>query len=404
MAAVGVDNMSSGSGIPLLVVAGEASGDLHGARLLEELSTLVPDAEAFGLGGQQMAAAGLEPIADIREISVVGVAQVLRVLPKARAIFDQLLDQVDRRRPRLAVLIDFPEFNLRLAKALRKRGVPVVYYVSPQVWAWRRGRVKTIAEVVDAMLVFFPFEEQFYEGRDVEAVHVGHPLVDEVPVLPQVWDREEVREEPYQIALLPGSRSSEVEALLPVMLQSVARLAEEIPVSARLIRASTIPAATIDEVVEVSGVPVSVVEGESRFEAIASSHFALCASGTATLEVGLLGTPMAVLYRLGPWTYLLGRLLVRLPHVALVNLVLEEEVVPELLQGRARPEVVSQEVLSLLRDPERIAAIRERLSELRTRLGAKGASARAAREVARRLVPGRVPAPEDAPRVVGEAR
>lgn len=369
----------------LLVVAGEASGDLHGARLLAELRRLVPEVEAFGLGGGELAAAGLERLADSAEISVVGLTEALRILPRARQIFERILAEVDRRQPQLAVLIDFPEFNLRLARELAERGVPIVYYISPQVWAWRRGRIKAIAELVDAMLVLFPFEAEFYRRHGVDAVHVGHPLVDEIPELPHVWDRGEPRDEPYQIALLPGSRANEVEALLPVMLDTVRRLAEEIPVFARLIRATTIPAAAVEEAVELSGLPVRIVPAADRAEAIASSHFALCASGTATLEVGLLGTPMAVLYRLGGWTYLAGRLLVRLPYVSLVNLVLERPAVPELLQWRAHPERVSATVLALLRDRPALEEMRRSLGELRGRLGKKGASARAAAEVAARL-------------------
>jgi lipid-A-disaccharide synthase len=369
----------------LLIVAGEASGDLHGARLLAELRRLVPEAEAFGLGGGELAAAGLERLADSAEISVVGLTEALRILPRARQIFERILAEVDRRQPRLAVLIDFPEFNLRLARALAERGVPIVYYISPQVWAWRRGRIKAIAELVDAMLVLFPFEAELYRRHGVDAVHVGHPLVDEIPELPHVWDRGEPRDEPYQIALLPGSRANEVEALLPMMLDTVRRLAEEIPVFARLIRATTIPAAMVEEAVELSGLPVRIVPAADRAEAIASSHFALCASGTATLEVGLLGTPMAVLYRLGGWTYLAGRLLVRLPYVSLVNLVLERPAVPELLQWRAHPERVSATVLALLRDRPALEEMRRSLGELRGRLGEKGASARAAAEVAARL-------------------
>ncbi|HEX6200919.1 MAG TPA: lipid-A-disaccharide synthase [Thermoanaerobaculia bacterium] len=377
--------------VDLLIVAGEASGDLHGARLLAELRPRVPGLAPFGLGGEELAAAGLDRVADSGEISVVGLTEVLKVLPRAREIFDLLLAEVDRRRPRLAVLIDFPEFNLRLAKALKERGVPVVYYISPQVWAWRRGRVKTIAELVDAMLVLFPFETEFYRRYGVDVVHVGHPLVDEIPELPHVWDRGEPAGEPYQIALLPGSRVSEVEALLPVMLETVRLLAAEIPLFARLIRASTVPRAMLEEAVALSGLPVRIVPAAERFEAVASSHFALCASGTATLEVGLLGTPMAVLYRLGSWTYLLGRLLVRLPYVSLVNLVLGREAVPELLQARAHPERVRDVALSVLRDPAAVAAVRSDLAELRGRLGERGASARAAREVAARL-PAEVPA------------
>src|SRR5690242_259773 len=211
--------MSPG-GNELLVVAGEASGDLHGARLISELRLLVPDLEPFGLGGDEMRAAGLDALAHSSEISVVGITEVLKVLPRARQIFADLLRAVDRRRPRLAVLIDFPDFNLRLAKELEERGVEVVYYISPQVWAWRRGRVKSIAKVVDRMLVLFPFEVDFYREHEVDVVHVGHPLVDEVPVLPQVWDRGEPKGEPYRVAILPGSRVSEIEALLPVMLEA----------------------------------------------------------------------------------------------------------------------------------------------------------------------------------------
>jgi len=364
----------------LLVVAGEASGDLHGARLLQELRPMVGDLEAFGLGGEHLEAAGLDRVADSGEISVVGLTEALRVLSRAREIFDLLVAEVERRRPSLAVLIDFPEFNLRLAKALAERGVPVVYYISPQVWAWRRGRVKTIAQLVDAMLVLFPFEAEFYRRHGVEAIHVGHPLVDEIPQVPQVWERGAPEGEPFEIALLPGSRTGEVEVLLPIMLQTVAHLAREIPVVARVIHASSIPAPMIDEAIELSGLQVERVAASERVAAVAGSHFALCASGTATLEVGLLGTPMAVLYRLGVWTSILGRLLVHLPYVSLVNLVLEREAVPELLQSRARPAVVSRTVLGLLRDPEAIARMRSALGELRGRLGEGGASRRAARE------------------------
>lgn len=371
----------------ILLVAGEASGDLHAARLLAELRRLVPEVQAFGLGGDHLAEAGLDRLADSGEISVVGLSEVLRVLPRAREIFARILEEVERRRPALAVLVDFPEFNLRLARALRDRGVRVVYYISPQVWAWRRGRVKTIAEVVDLMLVFFPFEVEFYRRYGVQAVHVGHPLVDEIPELPHAWDRVPPGDapEPYEIALLPGSRTSEVEALLPVMLGAVRRLAEEMPLFARLVLAPTIPRATVDEAIALSGLPVRVVPAADRSEALAESHVVLCASGTATLEVGLVGTPMAVLYRLGSWTYLMGRLLVRLPYVSLVNLVLERPAVPELLQGRATPEGVEAVVSALLRDREAVDSMRTALGELRGRLGERGASARAARQVASRL-------------------
>ena len=370
-------------GRPLLVVAGEASGDLHAARLLAELRRLVPDVEPFGLGGDELAAAGLERIADSSEISVVGITEALRVLRRAREIFAELLAEVDRRHPAAAVLVDFPEFNLRLARELAERDVRVVYYISPQIWAWRRGRVRTIARTVDKMLVVFPFEADFYAGHDVDVTHVGHPLVDEVPELPHVWDQGDPagRGAPYRIALLPGSRESEIEANLPLMLDAAGRLAERLPVDLRLIRAPSVPAARVAEQIARSGLPVRISERD-RYRAIADTHLALCASGTATLEVGLLGTPLVVVYRLSPGTYLAGRALVRLPHVSLVNLVLGHEAVPEVVQVRADPERVAEAAAGILREPGRVAAMRRDLAGLRPRLGERGASARAAREVA----------------------
>jgi lipid-A-disaccharide synthase len=376
----------------LLVVAGEASGDLHGARLVSELRRLVPGLETFGLGGDELRAAGLQPVAHSSEVSVVGITEVLRVLPRIREVFASLLAEVDRRQPDVAVLIDFPDFNLRLARELEKRGLRVIYYISPQVWAWRKGRVRTISRLVDRMLVLFPFEVDFYRRHHVDVVHVGHPLVDEVPVLPNVWDRLDGRlderlyekaepEGPFRIALLPGSRLSEVESLLPTMLEAVKRMAAELPVEVLLIKAPTVPGEVLEEQVQLSGLPVRIVS-EDRFAAVAASHLALCASGTATLEVGLLGTPMIVLYRLGFWTWSLARLLVRLPNISLVNLVLGRRVVPELLQGDANPDRIAAEAETILLEDGVRKEMRAGLAELRARLGEGGASGRAAKEVA----------------------
>jgi lipid-A-disaccharide synthase len=411
------DDRGASAGEELLIVAGEASGDLHGARLLAELRRLLPGVRAFGLGGGELRAAGLEAVADSSEVAVVGIFEVVRVLPRIRQVFAALLAEVDRRRPRAAVLIDFPDFNLRLARQLARRGIAVIYYISPQVWAWRRGRVRTIARRVDRMLVLFAFEVDFYRRSGVRAVHVGHPLVDEVPQLPSAWDRALAPGEPLRLALLPGSRRGEIEALLPVMLAAADRLARELPLALTLIRAPGIPEAALARHVEdflerrgagggaagaglagsgaagrgaaqgppVPGaglaLPVRVVS-DDRFDAIADSHLALCASGTATLEVGLLGTPMIVLYRLAWWTYVLARVLVRLPNFAMVNLVLGREVVPELLQGEAEPERIAAEASRLLADGGARARVRAALAELRPRLGEGGASARAARQVA----------------------
>jgi lipid-A-disaccharide synthase len=375
--------MSSG-GTDLLVVAGEASGDQHAARLIAELGRVVPGLTLFGLGGDELRAQGLEAVAHSAEISVVGLTEVLKVLRRARQIFCALVETAERRRPRLAILVDFPEFNLRLAKKLKSLGIPVVYYISPQVWAWRRGRVRSIARVVDRMLVLFQFEADFYRRHEVDVVHVGHPLVDEVPALAQVWDREADSPGPYRVALLPGSRASEVEALLPVLLAAAARLARDLPVEVRLIRAPTVASFVLDEAIALAGIPVEVVT-ENRFAAVADSHVALCASGTATLEVGLLGTPQVVVYRLSRWTYLLGRLLVRLHDISLVNLVLGRRVVPELIQSAANPERIAAEAARLVTDRPAREAMRSALAGLRTALGRGGASRRAAEVVAELL-------------------
>jgi lipid-A-disaccharide synthase len=368
----------------LLVVAGEPSGDLHASRLVRGLLARRPSLRAFGLGSDELRAAGVELVADSREIAVVGIVEAWSVLARAREIFAALLAEVDRRRPPVAVLVDFPDFNLRLARALRRRGVRVVYYVSPQIWAWRRWRVRAIAGSVDRMLVLFPFEEAFYRRAGVAALHVGHPLVDEVPRLPQAWDSVAADALPrrYRLALLPGSRESELAALLPVMLAAARELASRLPVDVMLIRAAAIDARDLERRVAAGAgeLAVEIVSGD-RYRAIASAHLALCASGTATLETGLIGTPLVVVYRLSRLTWWLARLLVRVPHASLVNLVLGRAAVPELLQAAARPQRVADEAERLLRSRPAIDAMRAGLAELRDRLGSPGASQRAAEAV-----------------------
>ena len=367
----------------VLLVAGEASGDLHGARLLGALRRRVGPLKAFGLGRGELLKEGLEPVSE-ESFAVVGLWEVLKVYRRAKRVFDQVLEEVDRRKPQAAILVDFPEFNLRLARQLKRRGVPVIYYISPQVWAWRRRRVHKIARRVDLMLVLFPFEEAFYRPHGLAVCHVGHPLVDEVPVLPQAWDRRREDGEPFRLALMPGSRSSEVRSLLPGMLAAADLLSKELKIEAFVVRAATIPRQTLEAILQAGGSTARIEEGD-RFQAVAGAHLALCASGTATLETGLLGTPLLVLYRLAPWTYLLARLMVRLSHFSLVNLVLGEGVVPELVQRDAEPENVAALASRLLGDEQAIAGMRRRLADLRPRLGRGGASERAAAAVAEHM-------------------
>lgn len=364
----------------LLIVAGEASGDLHGARLLRELRGLRADVRAYGLGSRLLEEAGMELLADAEETSAMGLGAVFRILPKARRVFRRLLAEAERRGTRTALLIDYPEFNLRLARRLHRRGVRVVYYVSPQLWAWRRGRVKQVERWIHRMLVLFPFEEEFYREHGVEATTVGHPLVDEVPRLPHVWEQGPPADEAYRIALMPGSRRSEVELLLPVLLEAADLLRREIPAEFVLIRARSLSPGVLDPFLAGSPVPAKVVSDE-RFETAAGCHLALCASGTANLELALLGTPMIVAYRVGLFSSLLAKLILDLTNVSLVNLLMGERIVPELLQEHATPARIADEALRLLRDPPRVERMRRQLSGVRGRLGHGGGSRRAAEEV-----------------------
>ena len=368
----------------LLIVAGEASGDLKAARLLGALRDRRPGVRAFGLGGHELQAAGLEALALSSEISVIGITEVVKILGRAREIFADLLAAVDERQPEAAILVDFPDFNLRLAKKLHQRGLKVLYYVSPQVWAWRKGRVRHIERYVDRMMVVFPFEEDFYRRHGVDVVYVGHPLMDEVGARHRAWDEDPGGKDGYRVALLPGSRRSELESLLPIVLESARRIARSKPCRFQLIRAGTIAPEELAPYLEAVELEIEVVS-ERRFEAIADSHLALCAVGTANLEVGLVGTPMVTLHRVNLLSYWTGLLLVDLPHASIVNLLLDKPAVPEMLQKDATPEAISTKALELLDDRGRIADMRSDFAALRERIGSGGASERAANEVLRFL-------------------
>jgi lipid-A-disaccharide synthase len=370
--------------LDLMLVAGEASGDLKAARLLGALRERRPELRAFGLGGHELQAAGLEALAHSSEISVIGITEVVKILGRAREIFAELLEAADDRRPQAAILVDFPDFNLRLAKKLHDKGIKVLYYVSPQVWAWRRGRVRHIERYIDRMMVVFPFEEEFYRKHGIDVVYVGHPLMDEVEARHRAWDHDPTPSDGFRVALLPGSRRSELEVLLPIVLESAERLAAKVPVRCQLMRAGTITPGELEPYLAASGLDIEVVS-EKRFEAIADSHLTICAVGTANLEVGLVGTPMVTLHKVGALSYIAGRLLVDLPHASIVNLLLEKPAVPEFLQWRAKPELISAKAQELLTQRGPIADMRADLQALRERIGPGGASGRAADEVLRFL-------------------
>ncbi len=333
-----------------------------------------------------MAGQGADLIAHVRDLAVVGILEVVKHLPQIHRVFRQIVTGLDARRPDAAVLVDYPDFNLRLARELKRRGIPVLYYVSPQVWAWKRGRIQAIRDSVTRMLVIFPFEEAIYRSEGVPVSYVGHPLVDLVRPAP---DRAAflagVGLDPRKpvVALLPGSRRGEVAHNLPVLAAAVRLMHGERPDLQFLLAVA--PLLDPERLMgELAGLPVRPVHDETH-AAVGAADLALVASGTATMETALLGTPMVVVYRISRLSYALGRPFVRVPHYAMVNIIAERQVVPELIQEAFTPGRVAAEALSLLTDAARRARMASDLAEVRERLGGGGASDRAAALVAEAL-------------------
>jgi len=368
----------------LMVVAGEASGDLHAADVLAELRRRRPDLRAFGMGGPRLEGAGLERLFDAREISVMGIAEVLPRLPRIWRVFRALVRAASERRPAAALLVDVPDFNLRLARKLRRLGVPVVFYVSPTVWAWRRGRVRQIARDVDRMLCILPFEEEFYRGHGIRARYVGNPVVEQVPpaAAPEGFRRalglDTAR---TTLALLPGSRPSELHRMLPPMVETAALLQRErpelqivIPVAAGLDRAP------LERAFAARGLHPLLVDGRAA-EVVGAADVVVVASGTAVLETALMLRPMVVVYRISALSWAVGKLLVKVAFVSLVNLLSGRRLVPELLQGALRPEAVAAEVRRLwVPGPARDAQL-EGLRSVKEKLGHAPTAALVAEEV-----------------------
>jgi lipid-A-disaccharide synthase len=380
----------------LLISSGETSGDLYAAELVRHLRPAMPALEVFGLGGDRLAGEGAHLIAHARDLAVVGLWEVVTHLRRIRGVFHRVLDEVDRQRPHAAVLIDYPDFNLRLARKLHARGVPVLYYVSPQVWAWRRGRIRAIRDTVARMLVIFPFEEALYREAGVPVSFVGHPLVDLVhrePDAAAVRRSLDLDAERPVIALLPGSRAQEIAHHLPRLVGAVRALRERRPqLQFALALAPSLDGARVAAAFE--GLPVRIVAGRTH-AVLQCCTVAVVASGTATVEAALLGAPMVVVYHVSPVTYALGRRLVNVPHFAMVNLIAGRRVVPEIIQREFTPDRVASEVVSLLDDVPRRREMLADLDEVRRRLGQPGASARAA-DVVREALTGFATASEKA--------
>jgi lipid-A-disaccharide synthase len=371
----------------VMVIAGEASGEARAARLVEELHQLYPQTSFFGIGGERMRAAGVDILVDCREMAVLGLIEVLRHYRRINGVLEQMRELLRSERPDLLILVDYSGFNLRLAPTARELGIPVLYYISPQVWAWRKKRVYKIREVVDQMVVVFPFEVPLYEKAGVPVQYVGHPLLDEVH---SDLDRDTALREfgldPARpsIGLFPGSRRNELQRLLPTLLEAAERIHAERPeIQFLLPQASTLDKVEIDTFLARHSLPITVIK--DRFYDVTRACDAIAtASGTATLEIALMGVPLVVVYRISSLSYLIIRRLVKLKHIAMCNIVAGEEVAKELLQGEVTAERVSEELLRLL-EPQVHAETTARLNKIRETLGEPGGAARAAQIAAEML-------------------
>jgi lipid-A-disaccharide synthase len=368
----------------IMIVAGEASGDMHGANLVKAMDQIAAGLCFYGVGDTALRAAGVDIIFESREISVVGLTEVLYHLPKIRTLFKKLVSRLRENPPALLILIDFPEFNLMLAKQAKKLGIPVFYYISPQVWAWRSGRVKKIARLVDKLAVILPFEKEFYAERGADiAEFVGHPLVDFVTVSPQVETFRAANNIPADanvVGILPGSRIKEVRSILPEFIQTAQKLKTVknniyfvLPLAPTLQESDL----QISEQLKAS-LNLKIVR-DNRYDLMANCDLVMVASGTVTLELALLNVPMVVAYRIAPLTFWLAKILIKIKYAALVNLIAGQEVVKELLQHDFTADNLVESLLDIWPGTSKHDHLKKQLAEIRELVGPAGASEKAAK-------------------------
>jgi lipid-A-disaccharide synthase len=367
----------------ILIVTGETSGDRYGAEVVREFRKGHGDTSFFGVGGERLAEEGVELSASIQELSAVGIFEVLVRLPQIRRVFARLNGEIQARNPAAAVLIDSPDFNLRLAKKLRKAGIPVLYYISPTVWAWRKSRLKLIRKLVTRMCLIFPFEKKLYDEAGIPAVFVGHPLKGKVTTRlsrDQFLAKHSLPRQGHLIALLPGSRRTEIKNHLPVLLAAARKLRTEIPARFLVVLAESIEPEYLRRYLPRGENGVEVV-AEDRYEAIAYADLVLSSCGTANLETALLGTPFIAFYRLSPLTYYPFRRLVRIRSFSIVNILAGGQVVPELIQGNFTCDRLAHEARALLSSAAKRAEMKESFQRIARILGQGEAGQSVAREL-----------------------
>ncbi len=368
---------------PFLIIAGENSGEKYGARIVHEFRKLYPSTTFFGIGGKEMEKEGVDLLFSIKELALVGAFEVIAHLPRLRRIFSHLKKEIARREPVASVLIDSPDFNLRLAKVLKKKSIPVLYYISPTVWAWRKGRLKTIKNAVDKMMLIFPFEEKIYREHQIPAVYVGHPLREILKLaLPKKEFLKKHNLDPSKkvITFLPGSRRSELTFHMPVIVKAIKRIQEEFNTQFLLLKAENIDDQLISGFISSSMDKIKIL-AEDKYEAMASSDIILAACGTANLEAALLEIPLISFYRIQPLTYLLGRPFVHIRNYSIVNILAGRRIVPELIQRDFTPQNIYWEIKRILCSAEKRMETIKDFQSIKKILGDRMASQNAAQEL-----------------------
>jgi len=371
----------------ILIVAGENSGEKYGARLVHEFKRLNPSFQFFGIGGCRMKEEGVNLLYSIQDMGIVGGLEVVSHFPRLIKIFNHLQREIRSKKPSAAVLIDSPDFNLRLAKKLKKYSIPILYYVSPTVWAWRKKRLKVIKKTVSKMLLIFPFEEKIYKNHEIPAKYIGHPLS-------EIINLSLTKEEFYQkyelypgqkiIALMPGSRQSELKFHLPVLLKAMVKIKAEFPAQFLLLKAENIEADLLEKYLKNAKSNLKILNN-NKYEALAYAHIVLAACGTSNLEAALLGTPLIAFYRIFPLTYLFGIKLIKIKNYSIVNILAGEKIIPELIQHNFTPENIFQETKKILGSELIKSRMVENFSHLKKTLNKGQASLTAAQELEKLL-------------------
>jgi lipid-A-disaccharide synthase len=372
-----------GSKNKLMIITGEVSGDLIGASLIRELKSLKPDLKVTGIGGDKMKSVGMDLIYHTDQMAFLGFVEVVKHLPLIRKVQKKLIEIIKKEEIDCVVLIDYPGFNLSIAKKLKPLGIKIIYYVSPQLWAWAKGRVKKVRKLVDKMLVVFPFEVDFYKKENVNVEYVGHPLVERINQhkflsKDEFFSKYNLAKGKEILLVMPGSRKQEVKAILPEVIKAAVKLAQQFNLQVVVARSRNIDEKYLQQ--DSSSGKLITIE-DHNYELMKYSHFGIIKSGTSTLEAGFFALPMIVVYKTSPLTYIIGKQLIKLDRIGMVNILLDEMVVPELIQGEANSENIFKTASKILSNENSYLAVKRKLEQVKQKLGSDGASKKAARSI-----------------------